>query len=111
MKMRNTLFAMFALVAGLASAQVATESAGGNEKTLFERIAKIENAVEAGDVDAAATALQDFGEWCESFEGQERDEVEKAVEKHSDRIIDAVEACEALVISALYEEYDEYYYE
>lgn len=42
MKMRNTLFAMFALVAGMASAQVATESAGGNEKTLFERIAKIE---------------------------------------------------------------------
>ena len=42
MKMRNTLFAMFALVAGMASAQVATESAGENEKTLFERIAKIE---------------------------------------------------------------------
>ena len=42
MKMRNTLFAIFALVAGMASAQVATESAGGNEKTLFERIAKIE---------------------------------------------------------------------
>ena len=40
MKMRNTVFALFALAAGVASAQVTTESAG--EKTLFERVAKIE---------------------------------------------------------------------
>ena len=40
MKMRNTLFAMLTLAAGVASAQVTTESAG--EKTLFERVAKIE---------------------------------------------------------------------
>ena len=38
--MRNTLFAMLTLAAGVASAQVTTESAG--EKTLFERVAKIE---------------------------------------------------------------------
>ena len=38
--MRNTVFALFALAAGVASAQVTTESAG--EKTLFERVAKIE---------------------------------------------------------------------
>ena len=42
MKMRNTVFALFALVAGVASAQVATESAGEKEATLFERVAKIE---------------------------------------------------------------------
>ena len=42
MKMRNTIFALFALVAGVASAQVATESAGEKEATLFERVAKIE---------------------------------------------------------------------
>lgn len=42
MKMRNTVFALFALVAGIASAQVATESAGAKEATLFERVAKIE---------------------------------------------------------------------
>ena len=35
MKMRNTIFALFALVAGVASAQVTNESAGENEKTLF----------------------------------------------------------------------------
>ncbi len=98
-------------VALLAVACGTTNESNTIEDQVLERIAKIENAVEAGDVDAAATELQDFGEWCESFEGQERDEVEKAVEKHSDRIIDAVEACEALVISALHEEYDEYYYE
>ena len=40
MKMRNTLFALLTLAAGVASAQVTTESAG--EKTLFERVAKIE---------------------------------------------------------------------
>ena len=38
--MRNTLFALLTLAAGVASAQVTTESAG--EKTLFERVAKIE---------------------------------------------------------------------
>ena len=38
--MRNTVFALFALAAGVATAQVTTESAG--EKTLFERVAKIE---------------------------------------------------------------------
>lgn len=42
MKMRNTIFALFALVAGVASAQVTAESAGENEKTLFERVSKIE---------------------------------------------------------------------
>ena len=42
MKMRNTVFALFALAAGVASAQVAAESAGENEATLFERVAKIE---------------------------------------------------------------------
>ncbi len=42
MKMRNTLFALFALAAGVASAQVTAESAGENEATLFERVAKIE---------------------------------------------------------------------
>ena len=42
MKMRNTIFALFALVAGVASAQVTNESAGENEKTLFERVSKIE---------------------------------------------------------------------
>ena len=42
MKMRNTIFALFALVAGVASAQVTNESAGGDEKTLFERVSKIE---------------------------------------------------------------------
>ena len=40
--MRNTIFALFALVAGVASAQVTNESAGGDEKTLFERVSKIE---------------------------------------------------------------------
>ncbi|MBR5477556.1 MAG: OprO/OprP family phosphate-selective porin [Bacteroidaceae bacterium] len=40
--MRNTVFALFALAAGVASAQVAAESAGENEATLFERVAKIE---------------------------------------------------------------------
>ena len=38
--MRNTVFALLALAAGVASAQVPAESAG--EKTLFERVAKIE---------------------------------------------------------------------
>ena len=42
MKMRNTVFALFALAAGVASAQVTAESAGENEVTLFERVAKIE---------------------------------------------------------------------
>ena len=42
MKMRNTVFALFALAAGVASAQVTAESAGENEATLFERVAKIE---------------------------------------------------------------------
>ena len=42
MKMRNTIFALFALVAGVASAQVTNESAGENEKTLFEHVSKIE---------------------------------------------------------------------
>ena len=42
MKLKNTLFAMLALVAGVASAQVTTVSTGGNEKTLFERVSKIE---------------------------------------------------------------------
>ena len=42
MKMRNTVFAMFAFVAGVVSAQVTTERAGGREATLFERVAKIE---------------------------------------------------------------------
>ena len=40
--MRNTVFALFALAAGVASAQVTAESAGENEATLFERVAKIE---------------------------------------------------------------------
>ena len=95
-------------VALLAVACGTTNESNSIEDQLLERIVKIENAVEAGDVDAAATALQDFGEWCESFEGQEEAEVEKAVEKHGDRIINAVEECEVLVKSALY---DEYYYE
>lgn len=95
-------------VALLAVACGTTNESNSIEDQLLERIVQIENAVEAGDVDAAATALQDFGEWCESFEGQEEAEVEKAVEKHGDRIINAVEECEALVKSALY---DEYYYE
>ena len=95
-------------VALLAVACGTTIESNSIEDQLLERIVQIENAVEAGDVDAAATALQDFGEWCESFEGQEEAEVEKAVEKHGDRIINAVEECEALVKSALY---DEYYYE
>ena len=95
-------------VALLAVACGTTNESNSIEDQLLERIVQIENAVEAGDVDAAATALQDFGEWCESFGGQERAEVEKAVEKHSDRIINAVEECDALVKSALY---DEYYYE
>ena len=42
MKMRNTVFALFALAAGVASAQVTAESAGEKEVTLFERVAKIE---------------------------------------------------------------------
>ena len=42
MKMRNTVFALFALAAGVTSAQVTAESAGENEATLFERVAKIE---------------------------------------------------------------------
>ena len=42
MKMRNTVFALFALAAGVATAQVTAESAGENEATLFERVAKIE---------------------------------------------------------------------
>ena len=95
-------------VALLAVACGTTNESNSIDDQLLERIVQIENAVEAGDVDAAATALQDFGEWCESFEGQEEAEVEKAVEKHGDRIINAVEECEALVKSALY---DEYYYE
>ena len=95
-------------VALLAVACGTTNESNSIEDQLLERIVQIENAVEAGDVDAAATALQDFGEWCESFEGQEEAEVEKAVEKHGDRIINAVEECDALVKSALY---DEYYYE
>ena len=40
--MRNTVFALFALAAGVASAQVTAESAGEKEVTLFERVAKIE---------------------------------------------------------------------
>ena len=39
MKMRNTVFALFALAAGVATAQVPT---GENEATLFERVTKIE---------------------------------------------------------------------
>ena len=39
MKMRNTAFALLAMVAGVATAQVST---GDNEATLFERVAKIE---------------------------------------------------------------------
>ena len=42
MKMRNTFFALLALVSGVASAQVTAESAGEKELSLFERIAKIE---------------------------------------------------------------------
>ena len=40
--MRNTLFALFALAAGVASAQVSAENVGEKEASLFERIAKIE---------------------------------------------------------------------
>ena len=39
MKMRNTAFALLALVTGVATAQVST---GDNEATLFERVSKIE---------------------------------------------------------------------
>ena len=39
MKMRNTAFALLAMVAGVATAQVST---GDNEATLFERVSKIE---------------------------------------------------------------------
>ena len=43
MKMKNTAFALLAMVAGMASAQVAENAqASGEEKTLVERIAKIE---------------------------------------------------------------------
>lgn len=42
MKMRNTFFALLALVSSVASAQVTAESAGEKELSLFERIAKIE---------------------------------------------------------------------
>ena len=43
MKMKNTAFALLAMVAGMASAQVTENAqASGEEKTLVERIAKIE---------------------------------------------------------------------
>ncbi len=44
MKMRNTAFALLALAAGVATAQVTADNAtaGGDEKSLFERVAKIE---------------------------------------------------------------------
>lgn len=44
MKMKNTLLAAFVFVAGVASAQVASTASAGasSEKTLFERITKIE---------------------------------------------------------------------
>ena len=42
MKMRNTALALLVMAAGVASAQVTAGSAVENEKTLFERIAKIE---------------------------------------------------------------------
>lgn len=44
MKMRNTALALLALAAGVATAQVTADNAtaGGNEKSLFERVAKIE---------------------------------------------------------------------
>ena len=41
--MKNTAFALLAMVAGMASAQVTENAqASGEEKTLVERIAKIE---------------------------------------------------------------------
>ena len=41
--MRNTALALLVMAAGVASAQVAAGNVAENEKTLFERIAKIEN--------------------------------------------------------------------
>ena len=48
MKMRNTAFALLVAVAGVASAQVVADGAltGEGEKTLFERVAKIEKKSE-----------------------------------------------------------------
>ena len=115
------------LFAILAAAFVVVACGGGAEKDepktiedqLLGYIAKMEKAVEAGDVEAASAATEAFEKWGESLDEEQLTEVFEAYQKHEDRIMKVALECEALIYGPEYcddlgcdcyeDEYDYYY--
>lgn len=68
------------------------EKSNAIEDQLLDHVAKIEKAVEAGDVKASVEAMHAWEEWESSLDEQQYAEYETFVDKHLDRINDMISA-------------------
>ena len=83
------------------------------EDQMLDHIAKIEKAVEAGDVEAVEAASEAFDEWGYSLSEDQMMEAIEAMVKHEERITKLMLACEAMENGAdeYYDEWDDEDYE
>lgn len=68
------------------------EKSNAIEDQLLDHVAKIEKAVEAGDVKASVEAMNAWEKWESSLDKQQYAEYETFVDKHLDRISDMITA-------------------
>lgn len=77
------------------------------EDQLLEHLAKVEKALETGDIEKIEEAYNAWYGWSSSLSGEEAKEHEAAVEKHLERIVEISCACDIIWYGDC-EEYDEY---
>lgn len=77
------------------------------EDQLLEHLAKIEKALETGDLEKVEEANNAWYGWSSSLSGEEAKEHEAAVEKHMERIVEISCACDNIWYGGDCEEYEE----